>query len=153
MRTILLSFDANTFEMLEAGKKKFEYRKHLPKDEFVAFFYVSNPVKAITGKAFFGQRELLSTWMDKYADRPKEIRERIKEYLSDCRYVVPIKQFQKTTRIPLDKLRNDVPGFIVPRMYYYLDGTRLMSYLEKTLIPEGEIMTNFFDIIVDDDIC
>ena len=62
-------------------------------------------------------------------------------------------RFQKTVRIPLSKLREDIPDFIVPRMYYYLDGTGLLSYLEKELTPEDEIKINTFDVIKDDDIC
>ncbi len=153
MKTILLSFDAETFELLEKGKKKFEYRKNLPEGEFVVYFYVSNPVKAITGKGYFGQRELLSTWIDKYADRPEEVQERIRDYLSDCRYVAPIYRFQKTIRLSLDKLREDMPGFIVPRMYYYLEGTALLTYLEKELISNEDILIHSFDIIENDDIC
>ena len=153
MKTILLSFDAETFEELEKGNKKFEYRKNLPEGEFLVYFYVSNPVKAITGIGYFGQREHLSTWIDKYANRPQSVQERIREYLTDCRYVAPMYRFQKTNRISLNKLREDMPSFIVPRMYYYIEGTELLSYLEKELIPEGEMLTHSFENIEDDDIC
>lgn len=153
MKTILLSFDADTFEKLENGKKKFEYRKNLPDGDFIVYFYVSNPVKAISGIGYFGQREQLSTWLEKYADRPQAVQERIKEYLTECRYVAPLYRFQKTNRLSLNKLREDMPGFIVPRMYYYLDGTALLSYLKTELIPDGSMVTYSFDFIEDDDIC
>lgn len=153
MSTILLSFDADTFLKLERGGKKFEHRKHLPDGETKVIFYVSHPIKAISGIAEFGCKEELIGWLDKFGDRPQEVIDRINDYLTDCNYVAPIYKFQPTNRIPLDKLREDIPGFIVPRMYYYLDNLPLLDYLEKELVPTGEVITHSFDVILDDEIC
>lgn len=119
MNTILLSFSADWFRELEAGRMKFEYRKHFPEGETKVFFYVSNPIKAVTGIAYFAPRERLSDWVDKYSNRSEAVQSRIKDYLSDCRYAMPILSFQPTERITLEQLKRDLPGFIIPRMYYY----------------------------------
>lgn len=153
MRTILLSFDTEWFERLENNRLKFEYRKVLPAGELKVYFYVSSPTKAISGIAHFGDREELSTWLEKYSDRAGEVTERIHDYLQECRYAIRIKDFQKTNKITLTQLKNDIPDFIVPRMYYYLDNTELLEYLENNLVSQGEKYINTFDVIEDDDIC
>lgn len=153
MSTILLSFDADTFIKMENGGKKFEHRKHIPEGETKVYFYVSNPIKAISGIAYLGEREEFATWLDKYSDRPKEVIDRIEDYLTDCNYAAPIKRFQPTNRSSLEKLRNDNPGFIVPRMYYYLDNHTLLDYLERELKSARDEIVHSFDVITNDDIC
>ena len=154
MSTILLSFEPEWFSLLESGKKKFEYRKHFPDgDETTVYFYVSNPVKAITGVAIFGKKEKLSLWKEKYSDRPVKVAERISEFMEDCNYAIPMLSFTKTVRIPLNQLRTDIKGFIVPRMYYYIDDSDLLNYLKVNLTPLEETYQNDFSFISDDDIC
>lgn len=153
MSTILLSFSADWFEKLEAGQVKFEYRKHFPVGETTVYFYVSNPTKAIAGIAKFAERQQLSEWTEKYANRSPMTRQRIAEYLADCRFAMPVLSFQKTNRISLSQLQMDIKDFIVPRMYYYLDDTPLLSYLEEKLAPEGEPIVHDFSCISDEDIC
>lgn len=154
MSTILLSFEPEWFSLLESGKKKFEYRKHFPDGgETTVYFYVSNPVKAITGVAVFGKKEKLSTWKEKYSDRPVKVTERISEFMEDCNYAIPMLSFTKTTRIPLKQLRTDIEGFIVPRMYYYIDDSDLLNYLKANLTSLEETHQNYFSFISDDDIC
>lgn len=153
MSTILLSFEPDWFFQLESGKKKFEYRKNFPTDKVTAYFYVSKPIKAITGIADFDLRQPLSEWPKKYSDRSSEVLSRIVDFLSDCRYAMPVLNFQPTNRISLDMLRRDLPGFIVPRMYYYIDNTPLLSYLQINLKPSMPLLKNSFSSILDDDIC
>ena len=151
MRTILISFDSDWFERLETGKMFYEYRKNFPAEPVRAFFYVSKPAMFISGIAEFGQRVLLETWLETYKHKPSVL-ERIQDYLTDCRYAIPIISFQVTNRIPLSELRS-VPGFVVPRMYYFLDDSALLSYLEKSIKPSAEIIINDFSKLHDDDIC
>ncbi|WP_448899648.1 hypothetical protein [Clostridium perfringens] len=73
--------------------------------------------------------------------------------MTDCRYAVPMKTFTKTNKIPLDKLRNDLPNFIVPRMYYYIDDSELLEYLQTNLLPTEDTRINDFSFIADIDIC
>jgi predicted transcriptional regulator len=153
MRTMLLSFESNWFDKLENGETKFEYRKMLPSDAVTVYFYVSRPVMAISGIAHFGEREPLSSWLEKYSDRSADVIMRIKDYLADCNYAVPILDFLKTNKIPIKQLYSDLPTFVVPRMYYYLDNTDLLSYLNQNLRPIAPLMTNSFDAILDEEIC
>lgn len=153
MSTILLSFTADVFKRLERGEKKFEYRKHFPKGKTTVYFYVSNPIKAITGIGEFGNREELVTWLDKFSSRPDNVKRRIEDYLEDCNYVAPLLSFQKTNRLPLHDLQKDIPNFVVPRMYYYLDDLELLDYLNNKLEYIGAPIYHSFDYIEDDDIC
>jgi len=141
------------FFQLESGKKKFEYRKNFPSDKVTAYFYVSTPVKAITGIANFDLRQSLSEWPEKYSDRSSEVLSRIEDFLSDCRYAMPVLSFQPTSRIPLNTLRADLPNFIVPRMYYYIDETPLLQYLQRNLMHNSSEIRNSFVEILDEDIC
>lgn len=135
MKTILLSFEPYWFEKMSTGQMPYEYRKHLPEDGATVYFYVSRPVKAITGIAHFGKREALTDWLQKYADRGPEVVARIKDYLQDCTYVCPVLDFQPTSQISLETLKKDIPNFIVPRMYFFLDNTPLLAYLQQNLKP------------------
>lgn len=153
MKTILLSFQPQWFQELETGKMKFEYRMVLPKEETTAFFYVSNPVMCISGKAHLGAREDLKDWLQIYGNRSIEVKNRINSYLEDCRYAAKIHEFQQTNSIPLDKLRTDIPGFMPPRMYYYIDNTDLLAYLNTNIVPSGNHWSFSFNSIIDDDIC
>jgi len=152
METILLSFEASWFTKLASGKVKYEYRKHFPKGPTRVYFYVSHPVKAVIGFADMGKRESLTDWMEIYGDRSEAVRKRIVSYAEDCRYAIPILKFQKTTPITLAQLRADIPGFVVPRMYYYLDG-ELLHYLERNCVPDGGSIEFSFDVLDDQDIC
>ena len=153
MRTILLSFSYEWFQYIDSGKMNFDYRKVLPVEETRVFFYVSRPVMAITGMAHFGPRENLKDWLDMYGDRSEIVRSRILGYMTDCRYAVKIYDYCQTNRVSLQELREKVPGFKPPRMYYYIDGTPLIVYLENNLKPSGKKWSFSFDQILDEDIC
>lgn len=153
MKTILLSFQNEWFQLLEAGKSKYEYRMVLPEEETKVFFYVSKPIMAISGMAYFGPRESLQEWLSTYGKKSAEVKSRIEEFLTDCKYAVPIYSFQPTNRISLQQLRDDVPGFAPPRMYYYIDNTDLSAYLEANLHPIGEPFHFSFDKDNLNDIC
>lgn len=92
-------------------------------------------------------------WTEKYKDRPKEVLDRITDFMTDCEWAVPVLEFQKTNRIMLDQIRTDLPGFIVPRMYYFIDESPLLEYLRHNLFPQGPEIQNRFDSIIDTDIC
>ena len=153
MKHILLSFSPDWFKELEAGNTKFEYRKNFPNEPVTVYFYVSAPVKAISGCATVLDRQVLSTWLDAYKDRSPEVLHRINEYLIDCRYAMPIATFQKTNYINLETLRKTFPAFVVPRMYYFIDDSPLLPYLEKNLIHVGAPIVNNFSNISDEEIC
>lgn len=55
-----------------------------------------------------------------------------------------ITEFQETNRIPLKQLRDEMPGFVVPQMYYYIG---------KKLQPIGEKIVHDFSNVSSDLIC
>ena len=121
---MLLSFRPDVYEKIKSGVKIFEHRRNFPDEPIMAYMYVSSPVKAITGVVYLGKRHCISDWMEDY----KEDRE--KYYY---RYAMEIDRFQETSQISLDDLRKNVPGFVAPQMYIYLDGTELLEYIESNL--------------------
>ena len=64
-----------------------------------------------------------------------------------------ILSFQKTNMILLEKIRNDLEKFIVPQMYYHIDDSKLLAYLEKNLYSYGDVIQHNFEIISSNDIC
>ena len=153
MRTILFSFSNYWFQYLNSGKMRFEYRKVLPAEETRVYYYVSQPVMAVTGIAHYGPRENLKCWLTLYGNRSEAVRSRILDYMTDCKYAVKIYEYIQTNKIPLKQLRRDVPGFKPPRMYYFIDNTPLLGYLEKNLKPCGKSWEFTFDQVLDEDIC
>lgn len=153
MNTILLSFSKEWFRYLNQGEMKFEYRRSLPAKETRVYFYVSHPVKVVTGMAHFGPREPLKEWLNQYGSRSKTLRNRILDYMTDCNYAVKIYEYIQTNRIPLRELRENVPGFNPPRMYYFIDNSPLLEYLENNLKPSGKRWKFTFEDVADSDIC
>ena len=118
----------------------------------MAYMYVSAPVKAITGMVYLGKRHLLSDWREEFCD-DKDAVDRIDKYQESYRYAMEIDEFQETTEISLDDLRRDVPGFVAPQMYIYLDGTELVGYIEKNITKKSVRVKHSFDSIMSNEIC
>lgn len=137
MRTMLLSFKADVYKRVITGEKIYEYRKVFPDELVVAYLYVSAPVKAITGIMKLNNKTSIESWKDKYSYDDKALT-RIDEYLVHHKYAMKITEFQETNRIPLEQLRDEMPGFVVPQMYYYIENSELLEYLGKKLQPIGE---------------
>ena len=152
MRKMLLSFKPEVYEKIKSGKKKFEHRRNLPDEPIMAYMYGSAPVKAITGIVYLGKRHLLSDWKEEFKE-DKDAIARIEKYQESYRYAMEIDEFQDTTAISLDDLRRDVPGFVAPQMYIYLDGTELLTYIEDRISWESANVRHNFDIVLSDEIC
>ena len=131
---MLLSFRPDVYEKIKSGVKIFEHRRNLPDEPIMAYMYVSSPVKAITGVVYLGKRHCLSDWLEYYKEDSNAVT-RIKEYMETYhyRYAMEIDSFQETSQISLDDLRENIPGFVAPQMYIYLDGTELLEYIESNL--------------------
>lgn len=131
---MLLSFRPDVYEKIKSGVKIFEHRRNFPDEPIMAYMYVSSPVKAITGVVYLGKRHCLSDWLEYYKEDSNAVI-RIKEYMETYhyRYAMEIDRFQETLQISLDDLRKNVPGFVAPQMYIYLDGTELLEYIESNL--------------------
>ena len=134
MRKMLLSFRPDVYEKIKSGLKIFEHRRNFPDEPIMAYMYVSSPVKAITGVVYLGKRHCLSDWLEYYKEDSNAVT-RIKEYMETYhyRYAMEIDSFQETSQISLDDLRENIPGFVAPQMYIYLDGTELLEYIESNL--------------------
>lgn len=152
MRTMLLSFRADVFERVVSGEKIYEHRKYFPDEPIEAYLYVSAPIKAIKGIMHLNNRIEIESWKQKYS-YDKETLKRIDEYLKHYKYAMEISGFQNTIEIPLQKLRDDLPNFIVPQMYYYIDDSFLLGYLRNNLKNEGNPVTNSFRDVASSQIC
>lgn len=152
MRHMLLSFKADTFKRVTSGEKIFEHRKNFPDEEVIAYLYVGKPIQAVVGIMYLNNRENLLDWKEKYS-YDRDACRRIDEYLKHYRYVMQIQKYQHTNMIFLKKIKQDIPKFNIPYMYYYLDGTPLLGYLVKNIKPEGKEIVHCFDNITSEQIC
>lgn len=149
---MLLSFKPEVYEKIKSGKKKFEHRRNFPDEPIMAYMYVSAPVKAITGIVYLGKRHLLSDWKEEFKE-DKDAIARIEKYEKSYRYAMEIEKFQETTEISLEDLRRDVPGFVAPQMYIYLDNSDLLQYIENSLKRKTVNIKHKFDEICANQIC
>lgn len=152
MRTMLLSFKADVFDKVVSGEKIYEHRKVFPDEPIEAYLYVSSPKKVITGVMHLSNKTEIESWKVLYS-HDKATLSRIDEYLKQHKYAMQIDDFQPTTEIPLSRLRDEVPGFTVPQMYYFIGGSDLHRYLMRNLVKTGEKIVHKFDSISSDQIC
>ena len=154
MRKMLLSFRPEVYEKIKSGQKIFEHRRNFPDESVMAYMYVSSPVKAITGIVYLGKRHCLSDWLEKFKDDSDAVT-RIKEYIETYhyRYAMEIEKFQETSQIALDDLRENVPGFVAPQMYIYLDGTELLEYIDSNLKVANLQVKHLFERIEACQVC
>lgn len=152
MRKMLLSFRADVFERIKSGEKIYEHRKVFPNEPIEAYLYVSSPIQCITGKLILSNRIEIADWKEKYKQDKKAV-ERIDNYLKTQKYAMEIQQYIETNSIPLSTLRADLDKFIVPQMYYYLDDTNLLEYLNQNLFETGHRIRHDFSQIESDQIC
>ena len=152
MRTMLLSFRPDVYERIATGEKKFEHRRTFPSEPIKAYMYISGPIYGIKGILYLENRHSLSDWRKDFV-YDKEAISRIDKYLEKANYALEIKKFQETSFISLETLRNDVPDFVVPQMYYYLENRPLLSYLENNLVYTNNIITHDFTVINSTHIC
>lgn len=151
---MLLSFRPEVYEKIKSGQKIFEQRRNFPDESVMAYMYVSSPVKAITGIVYLGKRHCLSDWLEKFKDDSDAVT-RIKEYIETYhyRYAMEIEKFQETSQIALDDLRENVPGFVAPQMYIYLDNTELLEYIDSNLKVANLQVKHLFERIEACQVC
>lgn len=94
----------------------------------------------------------IESWKDKYFYDTDAIA-RIDAYLKHHKYAMQITEFQETNSIPLEKLREDLSRFVVPKMYYFIDDSELLNYLKENLKPIGEKIVHDFSDISSNLIC
>ena len=152
MRTMLISFKPEVFEKILSGEKIYEHRKVFPDEPIKAYIYISRPVQALAGIIYLGNKTYLSSWKEKYNHDSAAI-SRIDEYMKHYAVAMEIQKFQNTNQISLSNIRETFREFLIPQMYYYLDGTELLDYLENNLHPEGEPIIHEFNNISSELIC
>lgn len=152
MRTMLLSLKENVYKRVLSGEKIYEHRKVFPNEPVKAYLYVSSPMKAICGVMYLSNKTSLLEWKEKYKD-DADCMKRIDEYLIHYKFAMEINRFENTNAIPLEKLRTDLTKFIVPQMYYFIENSELLDYLEKNLVPDGKVVTHTYENITSDMIC
>ena len=152
MRKMLLSFKPEVYEKIKSGKKKFEHRRNFPDEPIMAYMYVSAPIKAIKGIVYLGKRHLLSDWKEEFKN-DKEAVVRIEKYQELYRYAMEIDEFQDTAEISLGDLRRDIPGFVAPQMYIYLDGTELLDYIENKIEKLDGYIVHDYSVIKSAEVC
>lgn len=152
MRKMLLSFKPEVYEKIKSGKKKFEHRRNFPDEPIMAYMYVSAPIKAIKGIVYLGKRHLLSDWKEEFKN-DKEAVVRIEKYQELYRYAMEIDEFQDTAEISLGDLRRDIPGFVAPQMYIYLDGTELLDYIENKIEKLDGYIDHDYSVIKSAEVC
>lgn len=152
MRYMLLSFKAEVFERVLSGEKIYEHRKNFPDEPITAYLYVGKPIQAIVGIMHLNNRTSLEVWKEKYAYDINAV-DRINEYLKYYRYVMEISDYQHTNMLSVSKVKEDNPEFNIPYMYYYLDGSHLLEYIQNNLVPQGNMIIHSFDKINSDQIC
>ena len=154
MRIMLLSLKEDVYRrVVISGEKNFlNIEKVFPDEPVKAYIYVSSPMKAICGIMYLSYKTSLLDWKKKYKDDFECIK-RIDEYLLNYKFGMQINRFENTNPIPLRKLREDLTKFVVPQMYYFIEDSELLKYLEKTLKPDGYIVSHTFEYITCDMIC
>lgn len=152
MRKMLLSFKPDVYEKIRAGIKIFEHRRNFPDEPIMAYMYVSSPIKAVTGIVYLANRHSLSQWREEYRYDLETVK-RIESYEKSYRYAMEILEFQETSEISLDELRKNVPGFVAPQMYVYLDNTDLGRYIENVIEYREVNIKHNFDKINGNHIC
>lgn len=152
MRTMLLSFKPEVFEKIKSGEKIFEHRRVFPNEPIKAFIYVSRPIQAIMGIVYLNNRVDIESWKEQYSYDSDALK-RIDKYLLQYRVAVQIKEFQNTSAITLNELKNKFPNFLIPQMYYFLDDLPLLKFLESNLKELNQPIKHNFDYIDSSLIC
>lgn len=94
----------------------------------------------------------IESWKDQYAN-DADVLMRIDEYFKQHKYAMEVTDFQETDMISLEKLREDIPGFVVPQMYYFIDDSPLYNYIQENIRPIGKKIVHDFSEIKGYQIC
>lgn len=152
VRTMLLSLREDVYKKVLSGEKIYEHRKVFPDEPIKAYIYVSSPMKAICGIMYLSNKTSLLDWKEMYIDDPECVK-RIDDYLIHHKFGMEINKFENTNEISLEKLRKDLTKFVVPQMYYFIENSELLDYLENNLYPDGIVVSHSFENITSDMIC
>ncbi len=153
MKEIFLSFKPEYFKPLLYGLKKYEYRKVYCDEETKAYLYLSGKSRQVIGILELGRPIRLDRTRDDYIDYSETLK-RVDEYISDnIVNAVPIKSLTLFENpITLEEIREEIPGFMPPQLYYVLDNhPKLKSILESITLSK-KLFTHLHDGIYYDNL-
>ena len=151
MKEIFLSFRPEYFKPLLYGIKKYEYRKRFCEEETKAYLYLSGKSREVIGVMELGKPIRLDLTREDYLNYPETLK-RVDEYiLNKDINAVPIKSLALFDNpISLDEIRNEIPNFMPPQMYFVLDNhPKLKSLLGKQHLNEKLFVHNHNKIYYD----
>lgn len=140
MKEIFLSFRPEYFKPILYGMKKYEYRKRFCNEETRAYLYLSGKKKMVIGIMELGVPIRLDKTVNNYTG---DTRERVTNYIAKrdvC--AVPIKSLSLFERpLSLTEIREFIPDFMPPQMYYVLDNnTKLKELMQRQKLKECEFV-------------
>lgn len=151
MKEIFLSFRPEYFKPLLYGIKKYEYRKRFCNEETKAYLYLSGKSRQVIGVMELGKTFRLDLTRNNYLDYQETLK-RVDEYiLSKDINAIPIKSLTLFDNpISLDEIRNEIPNFMPPQMYFVLDNhPKLKSLLEKQSLNKKLFVHNHNQVYYD----
>lgn len=152
MRTMLMSLREDVYKKVLSGEKIYEHRKVFPDEPVKAYIYVSKPVQAICGVMYLSNKTSLLDWREKYKDDAAAVK-RIDDYLPIYKFGMEINRFENSKPIPIADLRQNLDKFIIPQMYYFIEDSELLKYIEANIELDGVVVTHEYDKITSDMIC
>lgn len=120
------------------GIKKYEYRKRFCDEETKAYLYLSGKSRQVVGVLELGKPIRLDSTRENYLDYPETLK-RVDEYITSKDInAVPIKSLRLFDNpINLEEIREQIPEFMPPQMYFVLDNyPKLKILLEKRKLKE-----------------
>lgn len=136
MKEIFLSFRPEYFKPLLYGIKKYEYRRRFCDCETKAYLYLSGKSRKVVGVMELGRPIRLDLTKDNYLNYSETLK-RVNKYIgSGVIFAIPIKSLALfSSPITLESLRNEIPNFMPPQMYYVLDNNiKLKEILERQVL-------------------
>lgn len=151
MKEIFLSFKPEYFKPILYGMKKYEYRKRFCSKETKAYLYLSSNKRMVIGVMYLGVPIRLDKRRNEFKDYPETLK-RVDKYI-DARDIcaVPIKSLSLfESPLTLSEIRESIPDFFPPRMYYVLDeNSKLFDILHERKLKECEFTHKHDDIYYD----
>ena len=122
----LMSFWPSVYERIKKGEKTIEFRRVFPKENRFAYMYVTKPIKAIKGIIYFGEKHTISELKVIYKNNPNMLAQ-VENNLDSYRFGVDIIGFKEIEAITLEELRRNVPDFVAPQSYLFLETNPLLA--------------------------
>ena len=151
MKEIFLSFRPEYFKPLLYGIKKYEYRKRFCNEETKAYLYLSGKARCVVGILELGKPIRLDLTRNNYSEYSDTLK-RVDNYISTGDInAIPIKALSLFKKpITLDEIREKIPNFMPPQLYYVLDSKiELKKLLEERLVGDKLFVHNHNKIYYD----